>query len=157
MKISTIAIALLASAASVLSAPVTENELLVRGNKAYTDSSQIIIAESYQTTETEILYSAHCDCDSCDYSVPVSVCLANNKTFYSEITVDVNIVVVEIDKDTVYFKCKQPTEYVENTCGKHGFTSTCYPKGLLPMLKADGIRSILLDLVYCGLVQGGGG
>jgi len=77
--------------------------------------------------------------------------LLMNKTFYNEITIDVNIVVVEIDKDTVYFKCKQPTEYVDNTCGKYGFTSTCYPKGLLPILKADS-RSIFLDLVYCGLV-----
>ena len=151
MKISTIAITLLTYAASVLSAPVAENELLVRGHKAYSESSQVIIAKSYETTETEILYSAHCDCDSCDYSVLVSVRLANNKTFYNEITIDVNIVVVEIDKDTVYFKCKQPTEYVDNTCGKYGFTSTCYPKGLLPILKADS-RSIFLDLVYCGLV-----
>ena len=80
MKISTIAIALLASAASVWSAPVTENELLVRGNRgSYSESSQVIIAESYEVTDTEILYSAHCDCDSCDYSVIlVSVCLANH-------------------------------------------------------------------------------
>jgi uncharacterized pyridoxamine 5'-phosphate oxidase family protein len=151
MKISTIAIALLTSVSSVVSAPVTENELLVRGKSGYGESSQVIIAESYETTETEILYSAHCDCDSCDYSVLVPVCLANHKTFYNEIIVDVNIYVVEIDKDTIYFKCKQPTEYVENTCGKHSFTSTGYPKGLLPVLKADS-RSILLDLVYCGLV-----
>jgi hypothetical protein len=75
MKISTIAIALLASAASVWSAPVTENELLVRGKSgSYSETSQVIIAESYEVTDTEILYSAHCDCDSCDYSVLVLVC-----------------------------------------------------------------------------------
>src|SRR5271155_2779975 len=103
MKISTIAIALLASAASVWSAPVTENELLIRGKGgSYSETSQVIVAESYEVTDTEILYSAHCDCDSCDYSVLVSVCLADNKTFYKEITIDVNIVVIEIDKDTVY-------------------------------------------------------
>jgi len=78
MKISTIAIALLTSASSVFSAPVTENELLVRGNSGYGQSSQLIIGESYETTETEILYSAHCDCDSCDYSVLISVCLADH-------------------------------------------------------------------------------
>jgi len=76
MKISTIAIALLTCATSVFSAPVTKNGLAVRGQSGgYTESSQVIIAESYETTETEILYSAHCDCDSCDYSVLVSACL----------------------------------------------------------------------------------
>ena len=80
MKISTFAIALLAGAASVWSAPVTENELLVRGKSgSYSESSQVIIAESYETTKTEILYSAHCDCEPCDYSVLlVSVCLADH-------------------------------------------------------------------------------
>jgi len=79
MKISTIAIALLASAASVWSVPITENELLIRGKGgSYSESSQVIIAESYEVTDTEILYSAHCDCESCDYSVLVSVCLADH-------------------------------------------------------------------------------
>ena len=71
MKFSAVAIALLSAAASVYSAPVTDNELLVRGHKELCETSQVIIAKSYVSTETEILYSAHCTCDSCDYSVRI--------------------------------------------------------------------------------------
>ena len=147
MKFFTIATALLASATSVMSAPVTENELVVRGKKDYSETSQVIIAKTYVTTETEILYSAHGSSGSSDYSVlVVSIYPANHQTFYADITVDINISVVVIDKDTVYFKSKQPTEYVASTCGKYSFDYTSYPKGLLPILRADS-RSISLDLV----------
>ena len=75
MKLFTLAITLLSSATSVLSIPVTDNELVVRGGPDYCETSQVIIAQRYETTKTDILYSAHCECDSCDYSVRASVAL----------------------------------------------------------------------------------
>lgn len=148
MKLSTLAIALLSSAASVLSIPVTDNELVVRGGGDYCETSQVIVAQRYETTKTDILYSAHCDCDSCDYSVRTSVAFANHETFYNKLVADANIEVVEVDKDMVYFKCHQSTEYVEKSCAKHNFRYTCYPKGLFRyrMQPADS-RSLLLALV----------
>jgi hypothetical protein len=131
MKLFTLAIALLSSASSVLSVPVTDNGLLVRGSKDYCETSQVIVAKIYVETDTDLLYSAYCDCDSCDYSVRASACLANHKAFYSDLVIDVNIEVVEIDKETIYFKCQQPTEYVANYCEKYSFGYTSYPKGLL--------------------------
>jgi hypothetical protein len=131
MKLFTLAIALLSSTSSVLSIPVTDHGLVVCGSKDYCETSQVIVAKTYVKTDTDLLYSAHCDCDSCDYSVRASACLANHKTFYSSLVIDVNIDVVEIDKETIYFKCKQPTEYVQNSCEKYSFGYSSYPKGLL--------------------------
>jgi hypothetical protein len=131
MKLFTLAIALASSASSVLSIPVTDNGLVVRGRSDYCETSQVIVANTYVNTDTDILYSAHCDCDSCDYSVRASACLANHKSFYNSLVIDVNIDVVEIDKETIYFKCEQPTEYVSNSCEKYSFRYTSYSKGLL--------------------------
>ena len=43
--------------------------------------------------------------------------------------IDVEIVVIEIDEDVVYFKCHKPVEYVSNKCQGYGFGYSYYEKG----------------------------
>lgn len=43
--------------------------------------------------------------------------------------VDVNIVVVVIQEQVVYFKSKQPVSYVAQKCQNYGFGYSYFPQG----------------------------
>lgn len=53
---------LLAGAASVLSLPVPDHEIVARGDGVvYTETTKTIVVTTYVVTETEFLYEAKCD------------------------------------------------------------------------------------------------
>lgn len=129
MKFLIFILTLLFSAASILSAPVTNNELSPRGG--YGKTTKVIVATTYVVTETEILYEAKCAGPKCHYKVHrfwIGV-VVMIKAFYEALAVDVEIVFVEVDLEVVYFKCKQPDSYVASKCEKYGFSYIPYPKG----------------------------
>jgi hypothetical protein len=74
MKFSTLATALLTTAATVLAVPV--DNILPRGGPIYDKTTKAIIVQTYIVTETEYLYEVKCDWDkwhkTCDYKVPYS-------------------------------------------------------------------------------------
>jgi hypothetical protein len=51
--------------------------------------------------------------------------------FFNELVIDVEVVVVVILEDVVYFKCKQPVQYVAQKCANHGYGYSYYQKGII--------------------------
>jgi hypothetical protein len=47
----------------------------------------------------------------------------------------VDIVVVEIQEDVVYFKCKKPMQYVAQKCENYGFGYSYYTKGTVSLVR----------------------
>ena len=54
-----------------------------------------------------------------------------SKKFYEALVIDVEIIVIEINKEIVYFKSRQPTTYVEQKVAEFDFTFVEFEKGIL--------------------------
>lgn len=51
---------------------------------------------------------------------------------------DIDIVVVEIQEEVVYFKCHKPVPYVAKKCEDYGYGYSYYKKGMIVEDVIDG-------------------
>jgi hypothetical protein len=119
MKLFAFAISLLLRVASIFATPIVaeiEKKLTPGG---YDHTIEMIVATVYYVvTETgSCMKSNKCNQDKWGINATqwyIPHYPFKNQIFYNELVIDIEVVVVVIEEDIVYLKCKQPAEYVDD-------------------------------------------